>query len=424
VNRIESETPTGPTETTPSPTASPRPTAGRERIVDVDVLRGVAVLGLMGIHILVFSQPMDPLGDMRAGLDYEGLNRLYIWFSSVFVFGKFHFLFALLFGASVMFFDRKSDGEKLTDGAGLWYRRMAWLAVIGLLHGAFLFFGDILLLYGICGMALLWWVRRMETKSILAIAAAIYCFGMFLFGGLMLLSYFFVAGIDVDDVLQWQRDAFSGSYLVTLKHNAIMFFSNNVAMIVFATFWLTTPIMMLGMVLARNGVLTGSKSTGFYAKLAAAGIGIGVPLSALIFLMVERNDFSPAATMTWATLFSPLAIPTGLGYLGFIMLLSKLDVLGPMRAALAAVGRMALTNYLLHSLCGAVIFHGWGFGLYAQLQFPELLYILFSIWTLNIVFSVIWLRLFRFGPMEWVWRSLTYMKPQPMLRAREASLAG
>jgi uncharacterized protein len=410
-------------QATPSPLPSPRPTSGRERIVAIDVLRGVAVLGLMAIHIIVFSQPIDALGDIRSGLPYEGANRLFIWISSVLVFGKFMFLFALLFGASVMFFDRKNPGGKLGDGAGLWYRRMAWLAAIGLIHGIFLFFGDILFLYALCGMGVLWWLRKQSPGAMIGIALAFYMLGMLLFAGVMFLSYFFVDHVDSEEFITWQIESFGGTYLDALKFTAFMYVTNTLVMILFVTFWITTGIMLFGMALAKLGVVTGERSAGFYALLAVLGIAIGVPFSASMFHWVEQGDFSPARTLTWITLFSPMAVPTALGYLGIVMLMVKLNLLRPVQSALAAVGRMALSNYLLHSLCGAVIFHGWGFGLYNKLQFPELAYIVLGVWTLNIVFSVIWLRLFRFGPIEWLWRSLTYLKPQPMLRGRAESTA-
>lgn len=394
--------------------ASPAPVGQRERIAAIDVLRGVAVLGLMAIHILVFSQPVDAFGDMRAGLPYEGANRFFIWISCVLVFGKFMFLFALLFGASVMFFDRKAAGERLSEGAGLWYRRMAWLAGIGLVHGIFLFFGDILLLYAVCGMGMLWWVRKLSAGAILGISAAFYTVGMLLFGGIMLLSYVFIDHVDFDEFTADQVQAFTGTYFDAMRFTALLYLTNTLTMIPFATFWLTTAIMLFGMALTKLGVVTGERSTRFYALLAAFGIGIGTAVSASMFSWVERGDFSLGRTLTWVTLFSPMAVPTALGYLGLVMLIVKLNLLRPVQTALAAVGRMALSNYLLHSVCGAVIFHGWGFGLYNELEYPELFYIVLGVWTLNIIFSLIWLRLFRFGPVEWLWRSLTYWQVQPL----------
>jgi uncharacterized protein len=392
----------------------PQPVRRSERIVAVDVLRGVAVLGLMAIHIIVFSQPIDPLGDMRSGLSYEGANRIFIWISSVLVFGKFMFLFALLFGASVDFFDRKTASEKLSGGAALWYRRMAWLAAIGFLHGFFLFYGDILFLYAVCGMGALWWLRRLSPAAILGIGGAFYVVGVFFFAGIMLITYLFVDPADFEGFADQQIEAFTGTYFDAMKYMALMYLTNSLALIPFVTFWITSGIMLFGMALAKLGVLTGERSAGYYAMLAIVGLGVGVPTSAGMYHWVEQGDFAVERTLTWVTFFSPMAVPTALGYLGVVMLIVKLNFLPPLQRALAAVGRMALSNYLLHSLCGAVIFHGWGFGLYNRLEFPELSYIVLCIWALNITFSLIWLRLFRFGPVEWLWRSLTYLKLQPM----------
>lgn len=418
MDSVPSKPPFSPVATIEAPV--PQPVSSAQRIVAVDVLRGFAVLGLMAIHIFIFSQPVDLFGDPRAGLAYEGANRVFIWAAQVFVFGKFMFLFALLFGAGVMFFDRKFQDGELTDGTGLWYRRVGWLALIGVLHGVFLFFGDILLLYAICGLAALWWVRRLSPGVLLLLALASYGLGMILFIGLMWLSSRMMGEMSPDALDETmtseagQIAAHSGSYLDSLLLR-LSFLANNI-FLMFFTFWIASGIMMLGMALAKLGVVTGQRSVRFYAMLAVIGIGIGLPATAGLFFQLEASGFASERMMMWVIGGLLLAPPLSLGYLGTIMLLSKYGLLKPVQTALAAVGRMALTNYLLHSLLGALIFDGWGFGFFAQLEFPVLAGIVAAVWTINIVFSILWLRFFRFGPVEWLWRSLTYLKPQPMLR--------
>ena len=106
-----------------------------------------------------------------------------------------------------------------------------------------------------------------------------------------------------------------------------------------------------------------------------------------------------------------------MGYIGLVMTFCKLGWLLVLQRALAAVGQMALTNYLSHSIICNVIFMGFGFGLVGELRRFELYYVVFSIWAFQLVMSPIWLRYFRFGPVEWLWRSMTYQQWQPFRRA-------
>lgn len=398
---------------------SPAPVDVQERFVAVDVLRGFAVLGLMMVHIVVFSRPVDPSGDLTAGMPVEGANRAFLWIIHVLVSSKFMFLFALLFGAGVIFFGHKAKSDRLGDGAGLWYARMGWLAAIGLAHGIFLFFGDILFTYAIAGMGLLWWVRLCGPKLLLGIGAIFYGFGALVLIGVMWLALSFGGGESGGDAMnemisaKAQMEAYRGTYLDSLWMR-LLFMINNLALIPFVTFWLTSGIMLFGMALAKWGVLTGQRSARFYAILAVLGIGVGLPLAALLYQWAARGDFDMKHSLLFASYMQPVGIPLALGYLGLVMLIAKQQWLAPLRVSLAAVGRMALSNYLLHSLLGAFIFHGWGLGFFGELQFPTLFGIVLAIWAVNIIGSLLWLRWFRFGPAEWLWRSLTYMKMQPL----------
>jgi Predicted membrane protein len=109
-------------------------------------------------------------------------------------------------------------------------------------------------------------------------------------------------------------------------------------------------------------------------------------------------------------------IPTSLGYAAALIWCVKAGVLRPVLAALEAVGRMALSNYFLQTILCTTLFYGYGFGLFAKVGYPALFGVAAAVWAVNIAFSLLWLRVFRFGPAEWLWRTLTYLRPQPMRR--------
>ncbi|MGY6631017.1 MAG: DUF418 domain-containing protein [Wenzhouxiangella sp.] len=387
------------------------------RLVAVDMLRGLAVLGLMLVHIFVFSQPMDSV-DPRYGLDYAGANAPFIWIQAVLGVGNFIFLFSMLFGASVLFFDGKHDEPGLKAGAWLWYQRMFWLAVIGGAHALLLFFGDILLSYALCGMLGLWWVRKLPARHLFWIGGGAYVLSLI---GYLLMSLL-MAFLETNEpemmaeFSQMHIDGHAGSFLDGLRYR-IIHVAQMMAMFPFLVFWGLAGAMLIGLGLAKQGVLTGQKSTAFYLKWTGLCLGIGLPLSIAAFAWLQAGDFSSYRSAVWFALCMLLSVPMALGYLGLVMLMARFSVFKPVQVALAAVGRMAMSNYLLHSVIGAVIFHGWALGYYQQLEFPELAWILLGTWAINVIFSLVWLHFFRFGPAEWLWRSLTYWQRQPMLRA-------
>jgi len=415
---------------------APTPTQGRARLISVDATRGLAVLGLMTAHILVFSRPLSLTGNPTESLPATGANGVFLWIINVLCVGKFMFLFALLFGAGVIFFDEKSPDGPLRRGAGLWYRRMAWLAAIGLVHGLVLFFGDILLLYAICGMGGLWWMRRLRPWLLITIGSSIFVLVSLALAGLMLLIINVTdsfaptsgeeaasAGADFGTALfgslltpERQMELNQGSFLDAAKLRLALL-ANTWINIPFFSFWAASSIMLIGMGLARNGVLTGRRSTRFYVAMLAIGVLVGVPASAAGFAWVMESP--EVRSLIWVAVFQLLGVPLAFAYLALVVLMGRLPAVRPVEAVLAAVGRMALSNYVLHSLLGVLIFHSWGGigrGWFGTMEFPALAWIVLLVWATNIAFSLLWLRAFRFGPLEWVWRSLTYWKRQPMLR--------
>jgi uncharacterized protein len=183
--------------------------------------------------------------------------------------------------------------------------------------------------------------------------------------------------------------------------------------------------MLVGMALYKLGVVTAKRTPRFYATMAVVGLIVGLSAAAYGVQQNFVHDWDLAFSRFgsgfqfnyWGSL-----LVSG-GYIGLVILWVQWGGLARLQAALAAVGRMALSNYLLHTLIATTIFYGHGFGLFGSVDRTGQLIIVLAIWACQLVWSPIWLHYFRFGPAEWLWRSLTYWKPQPMRIEQEAVIA-
>lgn len=182
--------------------------------------------------------------------------------------------------------------------------------------------------------------------------------------------------------------------------------------------WHTTALMLIGMALYKLDILTAKKSTSFYVKMLVAGLAIGLTISMVGFYYNEINNWEFMYTSMIGQIFVNFSsLPMALVYISIIMLLCKSKIKQVLFNWLAPVGKMALTNYLMTSIIATTIFYGHGFGLFGNYGRSELYLFVFGIWIFQIIFSHYWMRYFQFGPFEWLWRSLTYWKLQPMRKS-------
>ena len=179
--------------------------------------------------------------------------------------------------------------------------------------------------------------------------------------------------------------------------------------------WGFLGIMLWGVCLMEWGVLTGARSRRFYVKLMAGGYLFGLPIVMFGAYDIISHDFDLIRALKFGSHFNDVGcIAVALGHIGLIMSIYKSGWFPRVNHSLAAAGRMALTNYLLQSAICATIFYGWGFGRFGHFSRFSLFGVVGAIWLLQLVTSPLWLRNFRYGPVEWLWRSLTYGKRQPM----------
>ena len=177
-------------------------------------------------------------------------------------------------------------------------------------------------------------------------------------------------------------------------------------------------MMLLGIALFKLNILSATKSYRFYVIMALIGYSIGLSVNYYEVMTIMNSNFSFLGFSKTSITYDAGRIPVAMGHIAAIMLLCKLPLLQWLKMRLAAVGKMALTNYIMHSVIAMFFFTGAGLGMFGKLQRHELLYVVFSIWIFQLIISPIWLKYFEFGPIEWLWRNLSYQKMHPFRKTK------
>jgi len=369
--------------------------------------------------------------------------------------GTMRGLFTLLFGAGVALYTSRLERAGLgIRTADFYFRRNIWLVVLGLVNAYILVWsGDILYFYGMVAL-FLFVFRNLSTRGLLKFAIPIMCVqclaGSLLyvgFGEMEAAAPELIALEESDSTLTREQErklefyrallhtvepdsarvargvaAVRGNYFTAMGHNAPNAFRTQTMMFPLFSFWECLGMMLLGMALLKSGALTLGWSTRAYLILLAVGYGVGLTVNSLELRHILRNDFAPKAVMLpWFVTYDLGRIPTTLGHVALIMLGLRSGRLRALFAPFAAAGRMALSNYLGQSVICLFVFTGAGLAWYGQLQRYQLYYVVLAIWIVQLAASVWWLERFQYGPMEWVWRSLTRWQRQPMRIVQEVT---
>lgn len=396
-------------------TESPRPTPPSERIVSLDALRGFALLGILLINIWVFAMPEDVLLNPTIYGDFTGANY-YAWLlTHVFAEGKFITLFTLLFGAGIVLFteSKQRKGQPVRE---LYYRRTIWLIVIGLAHAYLLWYGDILVAYGLSALWVVT-VRHWPPRQQLLVGVALFAVpsGLELLVALQGGAEAIAAQWEpAASAIQQEVETYRSGWTAQLDHRVSSAIQRQTTGYVSYSFWRISGVMLLGMALFRLGVLSGERSTAFYRRLVAGGAVGGLSLILVGVALITLSDWSAGVALYWRQFNYWGALLLACAYLGGVFLYAGWRPDGPITRALAAVGRTAFSNYLLQTVLATSIFYGHGLGLFGTLERTELLGVVAAIWALQVLLSVLWLRYFRFGPVEWIWRVLTYRQREPL----------
>ena len=416
-------------------TERPQPVAQTgNRIASLDFIRGIAVMGILAANIVAFGQPMSAYMYPDAFLVPHDATDDWLWVAQfVAIDGKMRGLFTLLFGAGMYLFLEKAWAR----GSGRWLqvRRLLWLGLFGLVHYFFIWKGDILFIYAAAGLIALLFVR-MERRNQFVLGAIGYVIGGVLYMGLAAGMTGGMAGtfaqspeeaaeiradmiygkqLELEESLVDAELIGSGDYAGLVAHN----FTEHGSDLAFTLllFWLETlPLMLIGMALYRKGLFSGGIDRGRQARWGWASLALGAALTLWIALMVRGEDYSYYATLSafigWAH------FPTILMVLGLAALLALWGekANGWLAERISAAGRAAFTNYLGTSVLMMLVFHGWAGGLFGELTRPWLYAVMAGAWVVMLLWSKPWLDRFRYGPLEWLWRCLTYGRIFPLKR--------
>lgn len=398
----------------------------RQRIVILDALRGFALLGIILANFPEFSLWTFQSENVQQAMDTAVTDTWVQWLLSMLIDGKFYLIFSVLFGIGFSIILENAT-QRSANGMRIFYRRMTVLAVIGLLHMMLLWSGDILFLYATMGM-LLPLFRRCSDRGLLVWAGffLLLPLGIDLFRDLSdhsLPQYLYEAwwriahlvGINEENFGTWLRDSHSYrevfAFLVQGSVERMWeFVSGN-------RYFKVLGLFLIGYYIGRRRLyLWASKeATPDARKLKTIFLVtamIGIPTS-FLYAFIHTGDYH-CDNIVYSVLYVISVYPTGLMYITGLALLYRCFPHGRLWTALAYPGRMALTNYLSQSVCGILLFYGIGMGMGADIGLWPTEVLAIIVFLFQICFSALWLKLFQFGPLEWIWRMFTYGKTFPL----------
>jgi uncharacterized protein len=437
-----------------SETYSVKPLSAESRISIIDALRGIALCGILLMNIPFFGKSYHLYYNLEILKEYTGANYYCWWMVNGLFEGTMRGIFSMLFGAgSFLLLDRleKKNLDDITP-ADIYYRRLIWLLIFGLVNAyIFLWPGDILYTYAITGL-FLYPFRKLAAAKLLA------------FG----LLFMFLSTLQHTSKLQcaYEKRVDGMAALAKEKKGKVLSeeekgakeawkeFQNKLSIghkkkeikvenekrkkgyaAIFEEmegvnkyietkdfytelFLDALGFFLVGMALFKWGFLSGQMSLGLYMVSALLFYGLGLPLSFWMHknAILHKFDFSLAYDDFPFSVYQLRRILLALGHISLVMIIFKINFLNWILKGFSAVGQMAFTNYLSQTLICGFVFNGYGLAQFGLWERYQLYQFTAGVWVFQIAFSLIWLRFFQFGPFEWLWRSLTYWKPQPMLK--------
>lgn len=389
------------------------------RILCLDHIRGLSVLGILIVNAIAFAQPIDVYNN--PALSPVPLSQADIgawWLIQVFCREKFVTLFTLLFGISIWLV-----GKGESEHNPVLLRRLGWLLVFGLIHGALIWNGDILLTYAITGFVM--WRWQKVDAPVLIVCGLLLLLGgaaLLILPSLGLVPADLPQAADMPAKIAAMRAGFFGSLGGNSAEWADGVFVNTL-------YFLPTTLggMMLGLGLYKTGVLSGEGRTGTYlAFIAAGGLSL-VAIAAQASQAVAKSFAVPDIYGRDQIANTLLCLPVSLGYASLLILVGRTGAGRVLLHPLACCGRMAFSNYLSQSLIMTALFYGgraphglseaWNLPWFGQMNIAGLVPVVAWIWLAQLIVSPLWLSVFRYGPFEWVWRCLTHQRLVPVLRA-------
>ena len=389
-----------------------------DRIESLDVLRGFAVLGILVMNIQSFAMPGAAYLNPTAYGDLNGINFFTWLVSYLLVDQKFMSIFSMLFGAGICLFADRAEARS-GRSAGLHYRRTFYLLVFGFVHAYFLWSGDILVAYALCG-SVIFLFRNRSPRMLVVIGLVVFAVASVLSIGIGLTTEFIPEKDVADITATWAPDAakidaellaYRSGWFTLQAQRTSDTLGMHTTVLPIEVFWQSAGIMLLGMALYRWHILSAVRNDRFYCCLALIGFGVGLPVVAAgawwnfaAGWNWERSMFFGSQFNYWGSL------AMAFGYVGIVMLAVRRGCFSALQTRLAAAGRMAFTNYIAQTLICTTIFYGHGFGLFGRVDRWQQAIVVIAVWGLQLWWSPLLMRRFRYGPLEWSWRALTYWR--------------
>jgi uncharacterized protein len=395
------------------------------------------------MNIAAFSGPIEMYVNPLTVGNHRIWNLIAWSLRWIFFEGKMRAAFSMLFGAGVILLTERAERRGYKGVADVFHRRNMWLMLFGVLHFYFVWYGDILFDYGLTALLFLYPCRNLRFRNLLIAGAAV------LLIGVGTSTYHTLDGMrernegqaaqalanagkkltaqQQDALNKWNETldkrkkdhdedlkAMRGSYLEQLKWRAQ--WGPRIQATLYYQFGFTDVLgmMLIGMGLYRMGFLTGTLSYRVYGWTIACGFLLSIPINSIEAVGLIRDNFQDESA--WWVLYQLGRITGAVAIVATVVVVVKAGLVPGLTRRVAAVGQTALSNYLLTSISCSLLFNGFGAGLYGKLEYYQLYAVVACVWILNLTLSPLWLRYYQFGPVEWVWRSLTYWKRQPMKR--------
>ena len=402
-----------------------------ERIQIVDILRGFALFGILFVNMTIFSQPMQAIV-LPADPNLPFYDRAALWLIHALGEGKFYALFSLLFGLGLTLQMERIEGRG-GRFVPLYARRLLVLLGIGLVHAFLIWMGDILILYALLGFLLILFRKARPRTLLIWVVILIALPLLFSAAATALIAWasnFPEATSQIEQSFAQTEAAFvsdlqraaqvytHGDFAAITAQRVSDYFG--IGMTGFAVMGFNVMAMfLLGVYFGKRGFFKNlPENQGLFRKLLLWGLLIGLTgnlLYATLIIPISRiyQTWTLFLATTGQTVGAPLLM---LAYVSALCLLALSPGWGKRLRVLAPVGQMALTNYLTQSIVCTLIFYGYGLGLFGKVGHAAGIALAIAIYLLQIPFSHWWMKRFYYGPAEWLWRSLTYLKPQPFRR--------
>lgn len=374
------------------------------RIVAIDGLRGFAVLGILIMNIQVFGLPhaayFNPTAIPASANDHLVFDLIYLFADT-----KFMTLFSLLFGSSLALLTETQG----SNGQRYIVRRHLWLAVFGFLHAYFLWAGDVLLVYAACAF-LIMGLRHWTPSRQIALAAVLLTVPL----AMLALGFLYT---DATQEAQWQPNtqaiaqeinAMRSSWWQQTPVRIEAALEMHLELFPFFLVWRVTGLMLLGLACYRLGITTAKRTATFYQRMIVIGFLVGLPLTAAGLWFNDKLQWHYPFAATIGQMPSYIgSLFMAAAYAAIIMQWCQHWPANVVMRWLAYAGRMALSLYLMQTLIATTLFNGHGLGWFGQFSRIELLLACVIILLFQLVFARVWLSHFRYGPFEWLWRSLS-----------------